>query len=110
MIPAANLISLICVILYRTLTSIGNRKLFDQVHFSGYRVWKSLLITRQSVPYHYFELIRKILLEETLVSLYEHITGGKVSVLLGIRNISKTKIISEVTKWFIVWSFFVLIQ
>lgn len=57
MIPAANLISLMCVLLYRTLTSIGNRKLFDQVHFSGYRVWKSLLITLQSVPYHYFELI-----------------------------------------------------
>lgn len=77
MIPAANLISLMCVLLYRTLTSIGNRKLFDQVHFSGYR---------QSVPYHYFELIRKILLEEALVSLYEHITGGKVSVLLGIKK------------------------
>ena len=86
MIPAANLISLMCVLHYRTLTSIGNRKLFDQVHFSGYRAWKSLLITLQSVPYHYFELIRKILLEEALVSLYEHITGGKVSVLLGIKK------------------------
>lgn len=86
MIPAANLISLMCVLLYRTLTSIGNRKLFDQVHFSSYRAWKSLLITLQSVPYHYFELIRKILLEEALVSLYEHITGGKVSVLLGIKK------------------------
>lgn len=86
MIPAANLISLICVLLYRTLTSIGNRKLFDQVHFSGYPVWKSLLITLQSVPYHYFELIKKILLEEALVSLYEHITGGKVSILSGIKK------------------------
>lgn len=86
MIPAANLISLMSVLLYRTLTSIGNRKLFDQVHFSGYRVSKSLLITLQSVPYHYFELIRKILLEEALVSLYEHITDGKVSVLLGIKK------------------------
>ena len=87
MIPAANVISLICVLLYRTLTSIGKRKPFDQVHFSGYRVWKSLLITLQSVLYHYFELIRKILLpEEALVSLYEHITGGKVSVLLGIKK------------------------
>ena len=86
MIPAANLLSLIRVLLYETLTSIGNRELFDQVHFSDYRVWKSLLITLQSVPYHYFELIRKILLEEALVSLYEHITGGKVSVLLGIKK------------------------
>ena len=86
MIPAANLLSLIRVLLYETLTSIGNRELFDQVHFSDYRVWKSLLITLQSVPYHYFELIGKILLEEALVSLYEHITGGKVSVLLGIKK------------------------
>ena len=83
MIPAANLISLICVLLYRTLTSIGNRKVFDQIHLPGYRVWKSLLIT---LPYHYFELIREILLEEALVSLYEHITGGKLSVLLGIKK------------------------
>ena len=73
MIPSADRMSLICALLYKTLISIGNRKLFDQVHFSGYRVWRSLFLTLESVPYQYLELIRKILLEEALVSLFENI-------------------------------------